>query len=314
MNRRILVPLLLCVAVFIHGSTTSPYFLDARYLLDRTSLYVEMGLLALAMTLVIVGGQIDLSVASTLALVACATARLMERGVPIPVALLAGLALGTALGAFNGWLIARWRLPSFMVTLATMAAYRGAAQAMVGSESAKVPPSLIGLDMIQVPGTPVPMPLVVFLVFSMGVAILRHRTRYGQRLEAVGTNERASFYAGVPTARITVATFALAGFLAGVGGLLMGSRLGVARYDHGVGLEVDAITAAVLGGADINGGKGSIGGTLVALLLLTLLRTDLGIANVTAEYQLAAVGTMLVLSILLNNFLSRQKPVKVGAP
>lgn len=310
MKLREIVPAVLAVLVFIHGATTSKFFLDVHYLLDRSSLYVETGLLALAMTLVIVMGQIDLSVASTLALVACVSARAMEKGMPALLALPLGLVLGCALGWINGMLVARLKLPSFMVTLGTMAAYRGVAQAMVGSESAKFPPNLIGIDMIDVPGTPIPLPLVLMLVVALGVGLLLHRTTYGRRLIAIGTNERAAFYAAVPTNRVTVGTFTLAGGLSGLAGLVIASRLGVARYDHGVGLEVDAITAVVLGGASIAGGSGTVLGTLLALLLLGLLRTDLGIANVTAEYQLAAVGTLLILSVLLNNLLSRKNPAK----
>lgn len=313
MKLRLLVPAVLAVLVFIHGATTSPYFVDFRYLLDRSSLYVETGLLALAMTLVIVSGQIDLSVAATLALVACVTARMMEANVPWVVAIPVGIGLGVFLGWINGILIARFKLPSFMVTLGTMAAYRGAAQAMVGSESAKVPPSLIGIDMITVPGTPVPVPLVLLLGLAILTGLVLHRTSFGRRIEAIGTNERAAFYAGVPTVRVTVAVFAIAGGLAGLSGMIMSSRLGVSRFDHGLGLEVDAITAVVLGGADIAGGSGTIAGTMLALLLLGLLRTDLGIANVTAEYQLAAVGALLVFAILLNNFLSSRKRAKLGA-
>ena len=306
MRLREIVPAVLAVLVFIHGAVTSPYFLDFRYLLDRSSLYVETGLLAFAALLVIVAGGIDLSIAATLALVACVAARLMEQGAPAAVALPLGLLLGCALGWINGTLVARLRLPSFMVTLGTMAAYRGVAQAMVGSESAKLPPNLIGIDMVAVPGTPVPLPLVLMLVVALAVGLLLHGTTLGRRIVAVGTNERAAFYAGVPTARTTVAVFTLAGGLAGLAGLVMASRLGVARYDHGVGLEVDAITAVVLGGASIAGGSGSVLGTGLALLLLGLLRTDLGIANVTAEYQLAAVGALLIVSVLLNNLLSRK--------
>lgn len=300
---RELVPAVLAVLVFIHGATTSPYFLDFRYLLDRSSLYIETGLLALAMTLVIVAGQIDLSVASTLALVACVVARLMEAGVPAVVALPLGLALGAALGGINGLLIARLKLPSFMVTLATMAAYRGVAQVMVGEGSAKVDPRLVGLDMMTIPGTPIPLPLVVFVLTAVVVGLLLHRTTLGRRIFAVGTNERAAFFAAVPTARVTTIVFTLAGLLAGFAGLLIASRLGVARYDHGRGMEVDAITAVVLGGASISGGKGTVLGTFLALLLVGLLRTDMGVANVTADYQLAAIGALLVLSVLSTNLL-----------
>lgn len=298
---REIVPAVLALLVFIHGATTSKPFLDFHYLLNRSSDYVEIGFLALGTTLVIVGGQIDLSVASTLALVACVTAKALGAGVPALVALPLGIALGGFLGWVNGVLIARMRLPSFMATLGTMAAYRGVAQAMVPSESAKVPANLVGIDMIAAPGTSIPVPLALLGVTTIAVGVLLHRTTFGRRLYALGTNERATFYAGVATGRTTICAFAIAGALAGLAGLIIGSRLGVARFDHGRGMEVDAITAVVLGGASISGGSGTVVGTFLALLLVGLLRTDMGIANVTAEYQLAAVGALLVLSVLFNN-------------
>lgn len=306
--KRLIVPAILAVLVFVHGATTSPYFLDVRYLLDRSSLYVETGLLALAMTLVVVGGEIDLSVASTLALVACVAARLLEAHWPVGLVLPLALALGAALGGLNGLLVARYRLPSFMVTLATMAAYRGVAQVMVGAESAKVPGPLVGLDMMAVPGTPVPVPIALFAFVALAVGLLLHRTTFGRRLVAVGTNERAAFYAGTATARVKAATFVIAGLLAGLAGLVIGSRLGVARFDHGRGMEVDAITAVVLGGASISGGSGGVLGTCLALLLVGLLRTDMGVANVTAEYQLAAIGALLVFSVLLGRIKGIREP------
>ncbi len=297
--RRLIVPLVLIAAVFLHGARASEFFLDARYLLDRSSLYVETGLLALAMTLVIVGGEIDLSVASTLALVACVATRLLEKSWPIAAVAPLALVLGAALGAFNGLLVARYKMPSFMVTLATMAAYRGVAQVMVGAESAKAPASLVGIDMATVPGTPLPVPFVLLGLFAVATGLLLHRTTFGRRLYAVGTNERAAFYAGVPTARVKAATFTISGAMAGLAGLVIVSRLGEARYDHGQGMEVDAIAAVVLGGASVSGGSGTVLGTVLALVLVALLRTDMGLANVSAEYQLAAVGALLVFSVLL---------------
>ncbi|CAN5724210.1 ABC transporter permease [soil metagenome] len=307
MKRREWIPAILAILAFAHGAITSPYFLDARYLLDRSSLYIETGLLALAMTLVIVSGAIDLSVSATLALVACVTVKALDGGMAAMVAIPLGLLLGGALGAINGLLIARLRLPSFMVTLATMAAYRGVAQVMLPSESAKVPPSLFGIDMITVPGTPIPLPLVLFIVLAILTGLLLHRTTFGRRVFALGTNERAAFYAGVPTQRVTVGVFAIAGLFAGLAGMVMASRLGVARFDHGKGLEVDAIAAVVLGGASISGGSGTVLGTVLAFLLVFLLRTDMGIANVTAEYQLAAIGALLVVSVLFTNLMDRRR-------
>lgn len=299
--RRETIPAILVVVAFIIGAFASPYFLNARYLLDSSSLYVEIGLLALGMTLVIVAGHIDLSVASILALVACVTAKLMNAGWSPSMALPVGLALGTGLGWLNGVIVARLKLPSFVVTLATMAAYRGAAQVLVGSESAKVPANLIGIDYQMVPGTPIPLPLGILIVAAILVGLVLHRTVLGRWIVACGTNERAAFFSGVPTPRVTATVFAMSGFLAGFAGLIIASRLGVSRFDHGRGMEVDAITAVVLGGASIAGGSGTILGTGLALLLIALLRTGMGVANVTAEYQLAAVGTLLVVSVMVSN-------------
>jgi len=303
--RRELIPAILVLVAFAVGAKASPYFLDARYLLDASSLYVEIGLLALGMTLVIVCGHIDLSVASNLALVACVTAKLLGAGWSPAMALPAGLALGALLGWVNGIIVARLGLPSFVVTLATMAAYRGAAQVMVGAESARVPTNLTGIDFATVPGTTFPLPLGVLLVVALLIGLLLHRTVLGRWIFANGTNERAAFYSGVPTQRVTVTVFTVAGLLAGLAGLVIGSRLGVARFDHGRGMEVDAITAVVLGGASIAGGSGTVLGTVLALLLIALLRTGMGVANVTAEYQLAAIGTLLVLSVIASNLTER---------
>lgn len=303
--RREMVPAVLAILAFAVGAFASPYFLDARYLLDASSLYVEIGLLALGMTLVIVAGHIDLSVASILALVACVTAKLLNSGWSPAMALPTGLALGTALGWLNGAIVARLKLPSFVVTLATMAAYRGAAQVLVGSESAKVPANLIGIDFSTVPETPIPLPLAILVVTAILVGLVLHRTVLGRWIVACGTNERAAFFSGVPTPRVTATVFAMSGFLAGFAGLIIGSRLGVARFDHGRGMEVDAITAVVLGGASIAGGSGTVLGTGLALLLIALLRTGMGVANVTAEYQLAAVGTLLVVSVIVGNLADR---------
>ena len=293
------------MVALIVGHQLSDNFLDFRYLLDTTSLYAEAGFLALGMTLVIVSGQIDLSVASTMALVACISAKLMNAGLPIPLVVFIAMALGLILGGINGLLIARLKLPSFVVTLATMAGYRGVAHVMLGAGSEKIPPSFFGADMIYVPGTPIPLPLALLTVASVIAALILHRTVFGKWVVTVGTNERASYFSGVPTPGVTTWVFAISGLCAAFAGLLINSRLGVARYDHARGLELDVITAVVLGGASIYGGKGTILGTLLALALIGLLRTELGLANISAEYQLAAVGTLLIMAVLIGNAVDR---------
>ncbi|MDR3689599.1 MAG: ABC transporter permease [Fimbriimonas sp.] len=294
------IPAILLVLAFVAGAMQSKFFLDVRYLLDSSTLYVETGLLAIGMTFVIVSGNIDLSVASMIALVACVTARLMGAGWSIPAGCAGGLILGLLLGGFNGLLVAKVKLPSFVVTLATMAVYRGIAQVLQGAESAKLPSGFVGIDMQHLPGH-VPIPLVILLLIAVVLGLVLQRTLFGRWVYSIGTNEEASFYAGLPTSTVKIAVFALSGFLAAVAALLLNSRLGVARFDDARGLELDAITAVVLGGASIFGGKGTMLGTMLALFLVAVLRIGMGVANVKAEYQLAVIGTLLIVAVLAGN-------------
>ena len=144
----------------------------------------------------------------------------------------------------------------------------------------------------------VPVPLIIFLVVAVLLGLVIHRTLFGRWVFAVGTNEMASFYAGIPTATVKISVFAISGLMAAFAGLLMDSRLGVARFDHAKGLELDAITAVVLGGASIFGGKGTMLGTVLAFFLVAVLRTGMGVANVKDEYKLAVIGTLLIVAVL----------------
>src|ERR1019366_7470247 len=147
----------------------------------------------------------------------------------------------------------------------------------------------------------VPVPLVMFLAVAVILGLVLHRTLFGRWVFAIGTNEVASFYSGIPAVTVKVGVFATSGLMAAIAALLMDSRLGVARFDHAQGLELDAITAVLLGGASIFGGRGTILGTVLALFLVAVLRIGMGVANVKAEYQLAVIGTLLVVAVLSGN-------------
>ena len=296
---RSLIPLGLVIIAFFVCSRLSPHFADASFLLNSSTLYMEMGLIALGMTLVIVSGNIDLSVGSILVLTACLTAKLLERGVSIPLAVILALSIGTILGSINGVIVAKLRIPSFLVTLGTMAAYRGAAQALLGPNSVKLPHEFVGLD-VKTLG-PLPYPLIIFLVAALVIGLLLHQTVFGRWIFAVGTNESASRYSAIPVERVRILVFAIMGLLCGIGALMIDSRLGVARHDLAQGIELDAITVAVVGGASIAGGTGTILGTVLALCLIDILHTGMGVANVKAEYQLTAIGALLIAAVLLMN-------------
>ena len=304
-----IVVTLLLVAVFVVGSLATPFFLDTQFLVRQAMLYVEIGLLALGLTLIIISGNLDISVASNLAMVSCVMAWLHAKaGISFPLALLIGVLLGTAGGFFNGWMVTRFGLPSLTVTLATLALFRGLAQILVGDHSIQeFPAYFLGIDRTLFPGTSIPIPFVIFGVAALLLGVLLHSTAFGRYVYAMGTNERAAHFAGVPTRRVKILIFTLAGFLSALAALILTSRLLVARYDHARGWELEAITAVVLGGTSIAGGRGTIYGTVVALLLIAVLRTSMGVANVKIEAQLAVVGALLVAAVVASGALARKR-------
>jgi rhamnose transport system permease protein len=318
--RRVLVQpefitVILLILAFVVGSVISPYFLDLDFLLNYTSLFIEVGIMALGMTFIIISANIDLSVASTLALVgAVAGVLFFDLSIPMGITIVLALLLSMGLGAFNGWLVTRMKLPALAVTLATLALYRGAAQVLVGDDSRPklawsrdivFPEWFVGIHRVYIPGTSIPLPLVIFIVLAIILGIVLHKTTFGRWVYAIGTNEEAARYAGVPVNRVKMAIFTLMGLLSGLAGLIMVSRLSVARYDHARGWELDVITAVVLGGTDIFGGRGTMFGSVAAFLLIIFLRTGMGVANVKAESQLAVIGTLLIVAILVSNLTRR---------
>lgn len=304
LRRPEIAPAALLVVAFAICALQSPYFLDVKYLLDSSSLYMEVGIVAIGMTWVIVSGNIDLSVGANLALSACLSAEAISHGASPWVGCAIAICAGMVLGWFNGVLVVKARLPSFVATLATMAIYRGAAQAMLASNSISIPERLVGLDAVKPLG--IPGPLILWVVLIAGLGAVLHRTVIGRWIYTIGTNEAAAFYSGVPVARTKVVVFTLTGALCGVAALTMNSRLGVARYDHGMGLELDAIVAVALGGASISGGRGTTLGTAIALTLLGVIRTGMGVADVKAEYQLAVVGALLVFAVVAGNLTGKR--------
>ena len=287
------------VVAFIFIALREPRFLDAAYLFDRSTLYTEVGLLALPMTLIIIAGHIDLSVTSILALVGAMIAALANKaGVPFGLLLFFAPVLGGILGGINGILTARG-LPSLVVTLATMALYRGTAQILLGDQSLPVPPAFVGIDHLTIPHTYFPLPLVLIIAAAIGFGLLLHKTVWGRYLMVVGTNAEAAEYSGVPVKRVVSRLFVLSGAMAGLASLLLLSRLGVARYDHARGLELDIITAVVLGGTRIMGGRGTIFGSVAALLLIAIVQTGMGVSGVKSETQVTAIGLLLIAAVLV---------------
>lgn len=302
-----------CVAVglvilaFIVSALREPRFLDAAYLFDRSTLYTEVGLLTLSMTLIIVAGHIDLSVTAILALVgAIITTLNVKTGIPISLLIFLAPILGGLLGWVNGVLVAKRRLPSLVVTLATMALYRGAAQILLGDQSISLPGWFTGVERITIPHTYFHLPLLLFLAMAVGFGLVLQKTVVGRYITAIGVSTEAARYSGIPADRILTRLFVVSGVMAGIASLLMMSRLGVARYDHARGLELDVITAVVLGGTSIFGGRGTIFGSVAALALIAVVQTGMGVAGVKSEVQVTAVGILLILAILIAKLTRRR--------
>lgn len=297
--------IILLIIGFWISSMLSPFFFDLQFLLNSSTMFMEIGIVALAMTFVIIAGQIDLSVASAIALVGCVTATLFHGGMPMGYAVVIGLLLGIILGFFNGVMVAWLKLPSLAVTLGTLALYRGLAQILMGDVSLSAFPDWFkGVDRVMV-GNHIPLSLVIFLGLAVITGLLLHKTVFGRWIYALGTNETAARYSGVPVDLAKIYVFVLSGFASALAGIMMVSRLNVARYNVAMGLELDIITAVLLGGTDIFGGRGSVFGTVIALFLVAVLRTGMSIANIKIENQLAVVGTILIFTIIVSNLTSK---------
>jgi rhamnose transport system permease protein len=299
-----LTTVLLLVAAVAYSWFRVEGFADASFLLDQTSLFVETGLMAVAMTFVIVGGHIDLSCSAILALTAAVVATVYNKwNVRFEFLIAAAPLFGALLGAINGVIVAKLKLPSLVVTLATMAIFRGLAQVLIGDHSAEPPDWFKGIDLHYLFHGKVPVPLVILTIASVLGGLVLHRTIIGRWVFAMGTNPQAARYSGVPVAKMEIGAFVLSGVLSAVAGLVLMSRLGVARYDMAVGTELDVITAVVLGGASIFGGRGTLFGTITAVALVGTIQTAMLLKNVDAPTQLTASGGLLIFAVLSSNAL-----------
>lgn len=290
----------LILLVFFINTRLSPFFLNAVNLSRTSSDFMEIGLMMLPMVLIIITGNIDLSVASNMGMSASFMGLLHNMGVNIWVAALAGLTLGTLGGVLNGYLVAKVKLPALVVTLGTFAFFRGIAFGFLGDQAARNYPSAFTyFGQGRVFNTLIPFSVVLFSVLAILFGLVLHRTTFGRYLYSIGNNEQASKYSGVPVDRIKFILFVVSGFMAALAGLILAARFGSTRPDNGTGLELAVITAAVLGGLDINGGKGSMYGATLALLLIGLLRFGMGLLNIQSQVQSMVIGLLLIISILI---------------
>jgi rhamnose transport system permease protein len=302
--------LAIAVEVIVFG-LIAPNFLTAANLMEVTRLSVELGLLAVALTPVIISGGIDLSVGSLLGLSAIVFGTAVrDWQLPIPAAVVATLLTGLAGGALNAVLIARLSIPPLIVTLGTLSLFRGIAEGITQAavNYSGFPASFLAFGQGYVAGV-IPAQLPLFLVAVAAFALLLHRSTIGRTWYAIGFRGTAIRYAGIAVAQRTALAYVLSGVMAGVAAVVYVAHLGQARSDAGLGYELDAITAVVLGGTSVFGGVGTIWGTVLGLFTLAVLKNGLSIAALPSELTGVLTGAMLVSTIALDHFRRSERRV-----
>ncbi|MDR3496003.1 MAG: autoinducer 2 import system permease LsrD [Ancalomicrobiaceae bacterium] len=316
---------LLVAEIALFGSM-NPAFFAPSTLLYSTSDFIHIGITALALTLVIITGGIDLSVGSVMGLSAITLGLLWTRGVDIWIASIAALAVGALVGGLNSLAIHISKVNPLVITLGSGFLFGGTALVLSGLAGATgyegisgFDPAFVGLANIEIVG--VPLPLALFLVATIGFMALLHRTRFGRYIYLIGQNPRAAVYSGVPVFRTLTIAYALTGTMAALSGLIMASYFGSARSDFGATALMPAITAVVLGGTSIYGGSGTILGTALAALLVGYLQSGLQMVGVSSHVSSALSGALLVVVVALRSltemghvyYLHRRVLKKVGS-
>jgi rhamnose transport system permease protein len=286
-------------------SFLSNRFLTPANLLNQTRFLSEVALLAVPMTFLIIMGGIDLSVGSIVAFSAVLLGfSWLVLGLPLWLAVLVGIAGGTLAGYLNGLVIVYLGVPPLIVTLATLAIFRGLAYGISESRSFNgFPDAFAFWGSGEIAGLPFQLYLLVFVFIVSGLIL--GATPIGRRVYAIGNNEVAARFAGLRVGRIKLLAYTFSGFMAGIAGLIFTSRVTSTRADAATGLELDVIAAVVFGGTSIFGGRGTILGTLLGVVTIQLLKNGLQLAGFKGEATVVLIGTVLILSILLNQFLEK---------
>jgi len=320
------------IIIFIVAITFSPkpngvnLFLSQRNILNLFMFTSEVGILSVGMTLVILVGGIDLSVGSVMALIGVISADLLMNRHQIPllgavltignwsaVAIFISCSLiGLVIGFVNGWSAERFKVPSFVTTLAMMSIARGLARIWANNNSIPIAfqsntdvtggtfgDPLFGILGSTLPNTNIPVPAIVMIICAMIFGLILAYTAFGRRLYAVGGNPVASRLSGIPVARLRIYTFMLCGMLAAIAGQIHASRLNQGSPNESIGYELNAIAAVVIGGASLNGGKGTVLGAIAGAFILQILDNILGLNGVSANIQLVVKGLLVILAVAI---------------
>jgi len=302
---------LLLAGLVVEGTRVSPYFLTGQNFANLVSAVMEIAIIALPMTLIVITADIDLSVESMVGMAGAILGWLMVAGLPVPIGIPVVLLIGALGGLLNGVLVTRAGIPALVVTLGTLALFRGVANIVLGPTVISVWPDwFTEFGFGTIAGSPIPYTLVVFAVLGVIFWAVTHATWIGRQVFAIGKNKDAARYSGVRVQRIRTWLFVLCGLISALAGILLAARFSSARNDNGTGMTLTVVTVVVLGGVDINGGKGTIPGVILAAFTLAVLQNVLRLAGVSGEYQGIAVGLLLIVSVTVP-YLARQSRVLI---
>ncbi|RUT25542.1 ABC transporter permease [Asaia sp. W19] len=304
-----LIALLLAV-VFV------PRFATSFNLSQAIALVSEKALIVLPMALLMIVREIDLSVASILALTSCILGVLLQSGWPLMDAIPVVLLAGALCGALNGWLVTRLGLASLLVTLGTMGLYRGLGYVLLGADSVnELPDALTDFGIAPLFTAAIPQTILPFLILAPIFAIVLHRTAIGRRIYAIGGSPEVARYSGIRSDRLRLWLFTLSGLVCAIAGIVFTARLSNARANNAQGFELEIITMALLGGISVFGGRGRLSGGIWAVILVALLRDVLGLEGVGGNAQGISIGLLLILSLLLGGvFQTRLDAARRRAP
>ena len=284
------------LAVVVFASVATDSFLTSRNIVSISRQLVTNGFLSLGMLMVVLTGGIDLAVGSVLAFAGLLSTGLQEQ-MPFPLAILVALLMGLSVGLLNGFLVARFKLQPFIVTLATMGSLRGLLYVYSATPKYPIDPlfrSLLGGGFIG----PMPVPVLLLLVAVPIVWFYLNHTTSGRAIYAIGVNQEAVRLAGINVQRHLLAAYGASGFLAALAGVLLASRLGIAQPSYGVGYELDAIAAVVIGGGILGGGGGTLIGVVGGVLALAMIDNVLNLFNVESYYQQFLKGLIILVAVL----------------
>ncbi|MBW9072053.1 ABC transporter permease [Agrobacterium deltaense] len=287
------------ILIFIANSLASPYFLNAWNLSDATFNFTEKAIIAFAMALLIIAGEIDLSVAAIIALASTAMGAAVQMGIGTPGLVAIGIGTGLLCGAFNGFLVAGLKLPSIVVTIGTMSLFRGISYMVLGDQAyGKYPADFAYFGQGYVFWV-ISFEFVLFIAMAILFAILLHATNFGRQVYVIGNNPFAARFSGIPVERVKFILFLLTGLMSGIAAVCLTSRLGSTRPSIAQGWELEVVTMVVLGGVSILGGSGTIAGVVIAAFVMGLVTFGLGLLNVPGIVMSIFVGLLLIVTIAI---------------